>query len=131
MRNRVYPLIDPTYAFATQSFSGNYVFITGASRGIGRTTAITFAKAGAGVAISARSEQALGETKALILQEVPKAKVEVYVADVTKIEEMEAALKSAIKVFGGLDVVIANAGAANSFDTRRGLSYSLMRSGAE
>ena len=131
MRNRVYPLIDPTYAFATRSFNGKNVFITGASRGIGRTTAITFAKAGAGVAISARSEQALGETKALILQEVPKAKVEVYVADVTKTEEMEAALKSAIKVFGGLDVVIANAGAANSFDTRRGLSYSLMRSGAE
>ena len=95
MRNRVYPLIDPTYAFATRSFSGKNVFITGASRGIGRTTAITFAKAGAGVAISARSEQALGETKALILQEVPKAKVEVYVADVTKTEEMEAEAKAA------------------------------------
>ena len=62
------------------------VCITGASRGIGRTTALTFAKAGAAVAISARSSGALDETKALILKEVPGATVEKFVVDVTKAE---------------------------------------------
>ena len=115
---RVYPTIDPTSAWATHPFKGKGVLITGASRGIGRSTAITFAKAGAAVAIAARSERALDETKALILQDMPEAKVETYCVDVTKTVEVESAMCNAAAAFGGLDVVIANAGYSNSLDTR-------------
>ncbi|VDC05193.1 unnamed protein product [Peniophora sp. CBMAI 1063] len=112
----VYSTIDPTFAWQSQTYRGKSVFITGASRGIGRSTAITFAKAGAAVAISARSEKALEETKALILQEAPEAKVETYAVDVSKAADMEVVMKSAAAAFGGLHVVIANAGYSNTFD---------------
>src|ERR1700759_2025884 len=48
-----YPAIDP----ATKSnHTGHYVLITGASKGVGRATALSFAKAGAtGIALAARS----------------------------------------------------------------------------
>ncbi|KZV66972.1 NAD-P-binding protein [Peniophora sp. CONT] len=115
-RREVYPTIDPSTAYSSQSFKGKALFITGASRGIGRTTALTFAKAGASVAIAARFSDALDETKALILKEVPQAKVEKYVVDVTKAEEVEGAVDGAAKKFGRLDVVIANAGYTNAFD---------------
>ncbi|VDC05479.1 unnamed protein product [Peniophora sp. CBMAI 1063] len=117
VRHEVYPTIDPTPVYASQSLKGKALFITGASRGIGRTTAIAFAKAGASVAISARSSSALDETKALILRDVPEAKVEKYVVDVTKAEEVEDAVERAAIAFGRLDVAIANAGYINPFDT--------------
>ncbi|KZV64031.1 NAD-P-binding protein [Peniophora sp. CONT] len=115
-QHEVYPTINPSTAYSSQSFKGKALFITGASRGIGRTTALTFAKAGASVAISARSSGALDETKALILKEVPHAKVEKFVVDVTKAEEVEAAIDAAAEKFGRLDVVVANAGYTNPFD---------------
>ncbi|KZV60411.1 NAD-P-binding protein [Peniophora sp. CONT] len=113
----VYPAIDPSTAYSSQSLKGKALFITGASRGIGRTTALTFAQAGASVAIAARSSAALDETKALILEEVPQAKVEKFVVDVTKAEEVEAAIDATAKAFGSLDFVIANAGYINPCDT--------------
>ncbi|KZV66968.1 NAD(P)-binding protein [Peniophora sp. CONT] len=115
-RCEVYPTIDPASAWSFQSLKGKALFITGASRGIGRTTALTFAKAGASVAIAARSAAALEDTKALIVKEVPGAKVEKYVVEVTKAEQVEAAVEAAAKAFGRLDMVIANAGYTNAFD---------------
>lgn len=79
---------------------------------------MTFAKAGAAVAITARSKDALEETKALILKEVPDAKVETYVVDVSSATEMEAAVTSAVAAFGSLNMVIANAGSSTTFNTR-------------
>ncbi|KZV69178.1 NAD-P-binding protein [Peniophora sp. CONT] len=114
-RHEVYPTIDPASGWASQSFKGKAVFITGASRGIGRVTAVTFAKAGAAVAIAARSESALEETKAAVLKEVPEAKVEKYVVDVKNTAQVEAAVEAAAAAFGRLDVVIANAGALTVF----------------
>ncbi|VDC05194.1 unnamed protein product [Peniophora sp. CBMAI 1063] len=115
--HEVYPTIDPTPAWNARSFQGKSVFVTGASRGIGRSTAITFAKAGAAVAIAARSQEGLQETKALLLQEVPEGRVVTYTVDVTKTSDMEEAMNGAVATFGGLDVVIANAGYSNSMDT--------------
>ena len=112
---RVYPLIEPASAWAAQSFSGKAIFMTGASRGIGRLTAIVFAKAGAAVAIAARSEGALEDTKQAVLKEVPSAKVEKYVVDVKNTAQVEAAVDAAAAAFGRLDVVVANAGALTVF----------------
>ncbi|VDB83286.1 unnamed protein product [Peniophora sp. CBMAI 1063] len=114
-RHEVYPTIDPASAWASQSFKGKAVFLTGGSRGIGRETAITFAKAGAAVAVAARSEAKLEETKAAVLKEVPDAKVEKYVVDVKNTAQVEAAVEAAAAAFGRLDVVIANAGALTTF----------------
>ena len=114
----MYPTIDPTAAYSSLPLKGKALFITGASRGIGRTTAVFFAKAGASVAISARSSAALDETKAMIWKEAPEAKVEKLIVDVSKADQVEAAINEAAKKFGKLDVVIANAGYTNPFDIR-------------
>ena len=124
--HRIYPAIDPTSAWELQSFKGKAIFITGASRGIGRSTALTFAKAGAAIAIAARSASALDETEVLILQEVPNAKVMKYIVDVTKSAEMDAAVDGAVAALGSLDIVIANAGYSNSLDTRTLIRHSIL-----
>ncbi|KZV80123.1 NAD(P)-binding protein, partial [Exidia glandulosa HHB12029] len=92
------------------------MFITGASRGIGRTTAIFFAKAGAAVAIAARSDGLLDETRAEILKAAPEAKVEKYIVDVKNTAQVQNAIEAAAKAFGRLDVVIANAGSVRRFE---------------
>ncbi|KZV78832.1 NAD(P)-binding protein [Exidia glandulosa HHB12029] len=115
-RHDIYPTIDPTQSYASQSFAGKAVFITGASRGIGRTTAIVFAKAGAAVAIAARSAGALEETKKEVLKAAPEAKVESYVVDVKDTAQVQAAIDGAVKAFGRLDAVIANAGSVRRFE---------------
>ncbi|VDB90969.1 unnamed protein product [Peniophora sp. CBMAI 1063] len=116
VRHDIYPTIDPTSAWETKSFKNKAVFITGASRGIGRVTAITFAKAGAAIAIAARTDSALEETKADVLKEAPDAKVEKYIVDVKNTAQVEAAVEAAAAAFGRLDVVVANAGALTSFE---------------
>ncbi|KZV96866.1 NAD(P)-binding protein [Exidia glandulosa HHB12029] len=115
VRHDVYPTIDPTQTFAAQLFKGKAMFITGASRGIGRTTAIFFAKAGAAVAIAARSDGLLDETRAEILKAAPEAKVEKYIVDVKNTAQVQNAIEAAAKAFGRLDVVIANAGSVRRF----------------
>ena len=61
----------------------------------------------------------------MILKEVPGARVEKFVVDVTRAEEVEAAVEATAKVFGRLDVVIANAGYINPFDKRQHMSIPL------
>ncbi|WP_317057041.1 SDR family oxidoreductase [Roseovarius rhodophyticola] len=86
-------------------FSGKTVLVTGASRGIGASTARYFAKAGANVVLTARSEGAIAElasdlgNKALA---VP--------CDVGRYEDLCRAVDAACGTFGGLDVLIGNAG---------------------
>jgi short-subunit dehydrogenase len=84
------------------------VVITGASSGIGLTTAREAARRGAKVVLSARSEDALrrlaGEINAWGSQAVH------VVADVTKREDLERLAETAIQRFGGFDTWINNAG---------------------
>ena len=54
----------------------------------------------------------------MILREVPDAKVLVCPVDVKDWRKVDEAVTKAIQDLGRLDVLIANAGAANSFDTR-------------
>ncbi|KAI0267850.1 NAD-P-binding protein [Gloeopeniophorella convolvens] len=112
----VYPVIDPQPHFQAQTFKGKVVFVTGASRGIGRETALHFARAGAHVAISARVQTTLDETKSIILAEVPSADVLVLPVDVKSSSDAEAAIRATVERYGRLDVLIANAGAANPFN---------------
>jgi len=119
-RSDVYPTIDPNEAFANQTYRDKVVFITGASRGIGKETAITYSKAGAKVTIVGRSQETLDQTAAAIRAVVSGAHVLAVLADVRDPKAMEAAVQATIERFGRLDILIANAGALSNFNQRLG-----------
>ena len=106
-----YPAIDP----ATKSDCTNkYVFVTGASEGIGRAIAIAYAKAGvAAIGLGARSDLASLEQEIKIAAETAGTKVPrvlTCVMDLVDQEVVERTAKDVEKVFGRLDVLINNAG---------------------
>lgn len=85
------------------------VIITGGSRGIGRATAIRFARAGSTVVILARGEAALADTVDVIRRDGGNARY--IVCDVTDLASMEAAVRQAESWFGRIDTFVSNAGA--------------------
>ena len=60
----VYPAIALEPLYASQAYNGKVVLVTGASHGIGQDISLQYARAGAALAIAARSEEALGERSA-------------------------------------------------------------------
>jgi NAD(P)-dependent dehydrogenase (short-subunit alcohol dehydrogenase family) len=91
--------------------AGRNAFVTGASRGIGRSIAVALAGAGADVALVARSERGLAETAADVTALGRKAIV--IPADVTSQAAVDAAVAAAIEQLGHVDVVVNNAGGSN------------------
>lgn len=91
--------------------TGKNAFVTGASRGIGRSIAGALAAAGADVALVARSEDGLAETAADITALGRKAFV--IPADVTSQQAVADAAASAIDRLGCVDIVVNNAGGSN------------------
>lgn len=89
-------------------FAGRTAFITGGSRGIGKSIAERLADDGAKVAIIDINEEALGQVAA----EWKEKGYEIYTkkANVVVREEVEAAMEEAVKTFGSLDILVNNAG---------------------
>jgi 3-oxoacyl-[acyl-carrier protein] reductase len=87
---------------------GKRVLITGASRGLGFATALVLAEEGASVAINSRSPEKLSEA-ALKLRKTG-ADIAVLVGDVTNPEVPEELVRNTVGAFGGLDILITNAG---------------------
>jgi NAD(P)-dependent dehydrogenase (short-subunit alcohol dehydrogenase family) len=85
--------------------TGRTVLITGASRGIGEAAARAFAAAGAKVALVSRS----GGEIARLAGEIGPAALAVP-CDVSRYGEVAAAVDACVRTFGGLDVLIGNAG---------------------
>ncbi len=102
--------------------TGKNAFVTGASRGIGRSIAIALAEAGADVALVARSEDGLAETASAITAAGRKAFV--IPADVTSQEAVSEAVTAAIDRLGEVDVVVNNAGGSNFMVSFRDLRLS-------
>ena len=83
--------------------------ITGASRGIGRATAIEFARNGYNVLANYNnSEKEASELEKMLTEEGYSIKV--FKADVSKSSEADAMIEYCLKEFGGLDVLVNNAG---------------------
>lgn len=87
---------------------GKAAFVTGASRGIGRSVAVCLAQAGADVALVGRDTTALDETLAKV-QGAGKRAVALK-ADVTSAESVQAAVAAARNEFGKIDILVCNAG---------------------
>lgn len=88
-----------------RDLTGKRAILTGASGGIGRSLAAALAKAGARVALAARNADALNQ----LAGELPGGNV-VVPTDITKSEERQRLVDRAIREFGGLDLLINNAG---------------------
>ena len=78
---------------------GRRAFVTGASRGIGASVARKLTEGGARVALASRSGADLGLRGAVGVQ-----------CDVARPDSVQAAVDRAVEAFGGLDLVVANAG---------------------
>jgi NAD(P)-dependent dehydrogenase (short-subunit alcohol dehydrogenase family) len=89
-------------------FADNVAFVTGAAGGIGRATALAFAREGASVVVTDANEQTNAETARLITEAGGQA-VAVR-CDVTDPGEVKAALDVAVNTYGGIDVAFNNAG---------------------
>jgi 7-alpha-hydroxysteroid dehydrogenase len=87
---------------------GDVALVTGAGAGIGRAVARTFAAAGAAVAVTDRTIEGALEVVADI--EASGGRAISLACDVTRHEQLEAAVASAIGTFGRLTLLINNAG---------------------
>ncbi|SRR5579883_1041103 len=92
----------------TAQLNGKVALVTGASSGIGRATAITFARAGAKVVVASRRIAEGEETVNRILDLGGEA---IFVkTDVSNAAEVEALVNKAVNIYGRLDCACNNAG---------------------
>jgi len=91
------------------ALNGKVAFVTGGSRGIGLAIARALIAEGAQVAITGKSAAHLSSARPEIERAGP-GKVETLQADVRSYTDIERAIAAAVSRFGGLDIVINNAG---------------------
>jgi NAD(P)-dependent dehydrogenase (short-subunit alcohol dehydrogenase family) len=90
------------------SFQNKVAFVTGAANGIGRATALAFAREGANVVVADVSEPGNDETARLI-EKLGSSAIAVR-CDVSQADQVKAALDKTIQSFGRLDFAFNNAG---------------------
>ncbi len=84
-------------------------FITGASRGIGRSIALKFASEGADIAFTATSESEDFRKTRLELQDLG-VRVKGYVFDASDFDAAQQAIQDAVTTFSKIDILVNNAG---------------------
>src|SRR5438067_8584051 len=90
------------------SFAGKVAFVTGAANGIGRATALAFARGGASVVVADISEQGNQETARKV--EALGGRALAVTCNVVKDDDVRRALDKTIETFGRLDAAFNNAG---------------------
>ncbi|XP_022834411.1 uncharacterized protein LOC111362109 [Spodoptera litura] len=86
------------------SFQDKVVIVTGASSGIGAATAIKFAEEGAKVALVGRNQEKLNNVAKKCGNPL------IIAADVSKDEDANRVIEETLRYFGGIDVLVNNAG---------------------
>jgi 3-oxoacyl-[acyl-carrier protein] reductase len=89
--------------------TGKTAIITGASKGIGKGIAVAFAKAGANVAFTYLSSVEKGQALEEELKQYGTG-VKGFRSDASKMDDAESLISDVIEAFGGVDVVVNNAG---------------------
>jgi len=91
------------------SLEGRVAIVTGASRGIGRAIALELAGRGASVIVNCNSSQPAAEE---VVRQIEEAggRAKAVKADVSNFAEAQELVKYAMEMFGGLDILINNAG---------------------
>jgi 7-alpha-hydroxysteroid dehydrogenase len=101
------------------TLEGKVALITGGGRGIGATIAQVFAEFGASVAVTARTRSDVeGVAKAI---EASGGRALPIAADIVDFDQLPSVVERTVDAFGGLDIVVNNAGAGGSplfVDTR-------------
>jgi 3-oxoacyl-[acyl-carrier protein] reductase len=85
--------------------NGKVALVTASSKGLGRASSLALSREGASVVICARGEESLREAE----RQMPGETLAI-VADVTEPETPQHLVEAAVERFGGLDVLVANAG---------------------
>jgi glucose 1-dehydrogenase/3-oxoacyl-[acyl-carrier protein] reductase len=88
---------------------GRTAIVTGASSGIGYAAALALAEAGADVCVQGYSHMAEAEALADKIAKLGRRSIAVK-ADVTKAEDVDRLVSTAVKAFGGIDIAFNNAG---------------------
>src|ERR1700730_4067628 len=89
--------------------TGKVAMVTGGSRGLGRAMAHALANEGMHVSICARTRDTLNEAVAALTKAGPAIG---FVGDITKRDDAQKWVDETLKKFGGIDVLINNAGSA-------------------
>src|SRR5574337_1109999 len=99
-------------------FRGWRVAVAGGSKGIGRSIALAFARAGAAVSVCARGEAALAQTRQAIAAEGVSAHAQR--CDLADAAAVDAWVAGAAAALGGLDVLVNNASGYGFDDSDEG-----------
>jgi NAD(P)-dependent dehydrogenase (short-subunit alcohol dehydrogenase family) len=95
------------------AFEGKTALVTGATSGIGRSTALAFAKAGAQVALFGRRQE---EGDAAVKEITAAGGKAIFVqGDISKEEDVQRLVKTTVNTFGGLNFAFNNAGVEGDF----------------
>ncbi len=94
--------------------AGKIAIVTGGAGGIGAATASRLLADGACVVLLDVAEEALGEAEGRLVDRFGADHVRTSICDVTREDQVTAAFDFAAREFGGLDILVANAGIASS-----------------
>ncbi len=99
---------SPLDVFAPDLFRGQTVLVTGGGRGIGKQTALAFARLGANLVIASRKPENLNPTA----EEIRALGVECLAVptNIREVEQVDALVQAALERFGAIDCLVNNAG---------------------
>ena len=97
-----------------KELAGKVALITGAAGGIGSATALKFLKEGCCVVLTDIDKKALQSKHEEFSAQFGKDVVRSYLMDVTNEQDVKKAVSESTKEFGGIDILVANAGFASA-----------------